>query len=521
MSGSPSSSAAPPRDSAPGERLDSWKEIAAYFNRDKRTVQRWERNEAMPVHRHQHDKQGTVYALKSELDEWWKGRRARIEREEQAEKSNVLNWPETVGAIRTPVPLQVAARYEVQSEIGCGGMGVVYKARDRETGEIVALKVLRAELAGESIWMERFKEELRQARKVTHKNVCRIHDFVRADDCAYISMEFVDGESLRQILNRFGALNTRTCVTVALQICAGLQEAHLQNVIHRDLKPENVMLDRNGQIKLMDFGIACSPQASSQMNAKILGTPAYMAPEQAEGKPASSRSDVYALGLILYEMLTGRPAFSGDTSVEIALKQVRDVPAAPRSLEPGIPERVEKAILRALSKTPEERFASAEEFAQNLTQDSDSTPVLEPAQTEELLQPIRAAHWEKSDWIFLASGIAGVILFFMLGGKVLPYSIYRLEITRALVTSPKLLLLDEPFSGIDPIAVYEVQKIVRRLKERGLGILITDHNVRETLKLIDRGYIIHKGQVLVEGSAEFLANDPKAREIYLGPEFNM
>ncbi len=431
MSGSPSSSAAPPRDSAPGERLDSWKEIAAYFNRDKRTVQRWERNEAMPVHRHQHDKQGTVYALKSELDEWWKGRRARIEREEQAEKSNVLNWPETVGAIRTPVPSQVTARYEVQSEIGCGGMGVVYKARDRETGEIVALKVLRAELAGESIWMERFKEELRQARKVTHKNVCRIHDFVRADDCAYISMEFVDGESLRQILNRFGALNTRTCVTIASQICAGLQEAHLQNVIHRDLKPENVMLDRNGQIKLMDFGIACSPQASSQMNGKILGTPAYMAPEQAEGKPASSRSDVYALGLILYEMLTGRPAFSGDTPVEIALKQVRDVPAAPRSLEPGIPERVEKAILRALSKTPEERFASAEEFAQNLTQESDSTPILEPAQTEELLQPIRAAHWQKSDWIFLASGIVGALLFFILGGKVLPYSIYRLEITRA------------------------------------------------------------------------------------------
>ena len=385
----------------------------------------------MPVHRHQHDKQGTVYALKSELDEWWKGRRARIERAEQAEKSNVLNWPLSVGAIRTPVPSQVAARYEVLAEIGSGGMGVVYKARDRETGEIVALKVLRAELAGESVWMERFKEELRQARKVTHKNVCRIHDFVRTDDCAYISMEFVDGESLRQILNRFGALNARTCVTIALQICAGLQEAHLQSVIHRDLKPENIMLDHNGQIKLMDFGIACSPQTSIQANAKILGTPAYMAPEQAEGKPADSRADIYALGLILYEMITGHPAFSGDTPLEIALKQVRDAPAAPRSLEPGIPERLERAILRALSKTPEERFASAEEFASNLTQEFESTPVLEPAQTEELLQPVQAAHWQKSDWLLLASGIAGAILFFVLGGKVLPYSIYRLEMTRA------------------------------------------------------------------------------------------
>jgi tRNA A-37 threonylcarbamoyl transferase component Bud32 len=430
MTGSPSSSSASLPEPAPGERLDSWKEIAAYFNRDKRTVQRWERNEAMPVHRHQHDKQGTVYALKSEVDEWWKGRRARIEREEQAEKSNVLNWPAAVGVIQTPVPAGVDARYEVLAEIGTGGMGVVYKARDRETGEIVALKVLRPELAGESVWMERFKEELRQARKVTHKNVCRIHEFVRTDDCAYISMEFVDGESLRQILNRFGALNARTCVTITLQMCAGLQEAHLQNVIHRDLKPENVMLDRNGQIKLMDFGIACSPQDSDQTNGKILGTPAYMAPEQAEGKFADSRTDVYASGLILYEMLTGRPAFSGDTPLEIALKQVRDIPATPRSLEPGIPPKLESAILRALSKTPEERFPSAEEFARNITLEFESTPVLEPAQTEELLQPMRAAHWQKTDWLLLGSGIAGAILFFVLVGKVLPYGIYRIELTR-------------------------------------------------------------------------------------------
>jgi tRNA A-37 threonylcarbamoyl transferase component Bud32 len=431
MTGSSSAPLVPAPAPAPGDRLDSWKEIAAYFNRDKRTVQRWERQEGMPVYRHQHDKQGTVYAAKAELDEWWKGRRARIEREEHEKKTNILNWPIPADAIRTPMPAGVAARYEVLAEIGSGGMGVVYKARDRETGEVVALKVLRVELANDPVWMERFKEELRLARRVTHRNVCRIHEFVRTEDCAYISMEFVDGDSLREILNRFGALNARTCVTVTRQICAGLQEAHAQGVIHRDLKPENVMLDRTGQIKLMDFGIASSPQAQEERDTRILGTPAYMAPEQTEGNTVDVRSDIYAVGLILYEMTTGRPAFSGNTPVEIALKQVREAPTAPRTLEPGIPERIEKAILRALSKTPQERFQSADEFAQSLAADSESLPTLEAAQTEALLEPVQAAHWQKVDWLLLACGILGAILLSVLGGRALPYRIYRLELSRS------------------------------------------------------------------------------------------
>jgi hypothetical protein len=416
--------------SSPGDRLDSWKEIAAYFNRDKRTVQRWERNEGMPVHRHQHDKQGSVYAVRAELDEWWKGRRALIEREEQAEKDKVQVWPFAADAVRTPAPPEVASRYEVLAELGSGGMGVVYKARDRETGEVVAVKVLRTELAGDPSWMERFKEELRLARKVTHKNVCRIHDFVRMENCAYISMEFIDGDSLRHILNRFGALNARTCATITRQICSGLQEAHLQHVIHRDLKPENIMLDRGGQIKLMDFGIACSSQSHEQ-DARILGTPAYMAPEQAEGNPADARSDIYAAGLILYEMTTGRPAFSGETPTEIALKQLRETPAAPRSLELGIPQRIESAILRALQKSPEERFQSAEEFAQALSSEAASPAVLGSTQTEELLHPAQATHWQKFDWLLLAGGITGAILFFVLVGRVLPYGIYRIELSRS------------------------------------------------------------------------------------------
>ncbi len=431
MTGSPSASPASPLGPSPGDRLDSWKEIAAYFNRDKRTVQRWERQEGMPVHRHQHEKQGTVYAVKVELDEWWKGRRARIEREEQAARNNVLNWPIPADAIRTPVPDGVNGRYEVLRELGRGGMGVVYKARDRETGEVVAVKVLRAELANDPAWMERFKEELRLARRITHKNVCRVHDFVRTEDCAYISMEFVDGDSLRQILNRFGALNARTCVTVTRQICAGLQEAHAQEVIHRDLKPENVMLDRSGQIKLMDFGIASSPRTRDEKDAQVFGTPAYMAPEQTEGGPVDTRTDTYAVGLILYEMIAGHPAFSDKAPPGASLKQARQGPSAPGHFEPGTPPQIESTILRALRKTPEERFQTAEEFARSLSSEAATPTVLGPAQTEELLQPAQATHWRRSDWLLLGGGIAGAILFFVLSSRVLPYGIYRLELSRS------------------------------------------------------------------------------------------
>jgi serine/threonine protein kinase len=409
-----------PPEASPEACLDSWKEIAAYFNRDKRTVQRWERNEGMPVHRHQHDKHGTVYALKAELDEWWKGRRARIERQEEAEKHSILKWPAPVDAIRTPVPVSVDARYETLAEIGSGGMGIVFKARDRETGEVVALKVLRTELAKDEAWMDRFKDELRLARKVTHRNVCRIHEFVRTEDCAYISMEFVDGESLRQILNRFGALSARTAVGISEQICAGLAEAHEEGVIHRDLKPENIMLDRHGQIKVMDFGVAARLGIHEQNPGQILGTPAYMAPEQTEGRTPDKRTDVYAVGLILYEMVTGRPAFVGNTPLEVALKQVREMPAKPSSLERGIPERVESAIIKSLQKSPQARFQTARELAEALKDEFEARPVLAPSETIELLRHVEGPRWRKWDWVLLALGLASAAAFLLLNQRVWP-----------------------------------------------------------------------------------------------------
>ena len=257
----------------------------------------------------------------------------------------------------------LGARYEVLREIGSGGMGRVFQARDRETGEVLALKVLRPEVAAEPSMAERFKNELRLARRITHKNVCRIYDFNRVDALAYISMEYVDGETLRAQLDRGGAMSASRVVSLARQICTGLAEAHAQGVIHRDLKPENIMIAASGAVKLMDFGIARSLHAGATTTQTLIGTPAYMSPEQVQGHRVDARSDIYALGLILYECLTGRRAFSAPTPVAVALKQIQDRPIAPHSIRADIPRALETAVLRCIEKDPARRFSSVERVA--------------------------------------------------------------------------------------------------------------------------------------------------------------
>src|ERR1700679_3371166 len=235
----------------------------------------------------------------------------------------------TTFGLDTSVLASLGQRYEILSEAGHGSMGNVYKARDRETGETVALKLLKPEIASDQAMMERFKNELLYARKITHKNVCRVYEFNRAGGVAYTSMEFVEGESLRSVLHRFGGLPQRKATDLALQICSGLKEAHAQGIVHRDLKPENVMIDGQGNVKIMDFGIARSMEAGTRLTGSMVGTPAYMAPEQVAGKSVDYRTDIYSLGLMLYEMFTGVPAFSADNSIAVALKQMQESPRPP------------------------------------------------------------------------------------------------------------------------------------------------------------------------------------------------
>ncbi|HTX13947.1 MAG TPA: serine/threonine-protein kinase [Candidatus Baltobacteraceae bacterium] len=272
--------------------------------------------------------------------------------------SNGTNTPHLSSAALAAL----SQRYDILGEAGHGSMGNVYKARDRETGEIVALKLLKPEIASDQAMMDRFKNELLFARKITHKNVCRVHEFNRIGGIAYTSMEFVEGESLRSALTRFGGLPQRKAIDLALQICSGLKEAHAQGIVHRDLKPENIMIDGQGNVKIMDFGIARSMEAVTRMTGSMVGTPAYMAPEQVGGKPVDYRTDVYSLGLILYEMFTGTQAFRADNAVAVALKQMRESPVPPHEIDPQIPVPIERAILKCIEKEPAKRFQTISEL---------------------------------------------------------------------------------------------------------------------------------------------------------------
>jgi zinc protease len=327
-------------------------------------------------------------------------------------------------------PTDLDARYELLDEAGRGGMGVVYRARDRETGELVAIKVLKPEIAADRASAERFINEVRLSRRITHKNVCRVYEFTRVGSTAYLSMEFVEGESLRSILSRMGSVNLRKGIQIARQICAALAEAHAQGIVHRDLKPENVMLDKSGNVKVMDFGIARLLDSAATATVGVMGTPAYMAPEQAESRTVDGRTDIYALGLILYELFTGQTAFSGETPVAIALKQIRETPAAPRTIDASIPADIDAIVMRCLQKDPAQRYQTVEELdaalaAVPIQQGTGTLPALTPS-PRALLLPGRRAAMLAALAIVLTVGIAAFLKLWRTDEEI-PFTAFTLQ----------------------------------------------------------------------------------------------
>jgi serine/threonine protein kinase len=289
-----------------------------------------------------------------------------------------------------PIP----SRYESAVQVGAGGMGIVYRVRDRETGDVVALKVLRADVAADPSMQENLMREVRLARKVTHKNVCRIHEFSRAEGRAYISMEFVEGKSLQASLQENGRLPWNEVVKIAKQICAGLGEAHAQGIVHRDLKPANIMIDASGVAKIMDFGIARPAQVTVKMTSTMIGTPAYMAPEQVAGRGVDARTDIYAVGLLLYAMVTSSEAFEGNAPLAVALKQLREFPTPAREVVPGLPAHAEAIIVKCIQKDPAKRFQSMDELAAALTEApvaTATTPAMLKTQPMEKTQALEMA----------------------------------------------------------------------------------------------------------------------------------
>lgn len=263
---------------------------------------------------------------------------------------------------------QKIGRYEILSTLGQGAMGVVYRATDPLLERTVAIKTINLELSKDEFeeFEERFYREARSAGRLNHPNIVTIHDVGNNNDIAYMAMEFLEGDELRDILDAGAPLSLDRIAEIASQVADGLAFAHEHGVVHRDIKPSNIMILKNGGVKITDFGIALIPSASRTMAGMILGSPKYMSPEQVVGQDVDGRSDIFSLGVVLYEMLTGKPPFTGDNISAIMFRILNEMPAEPCTLKPGLPEAFNYIIAKAMAKHPDERYQNAGEMAEDL-----------------------------------------------------------------------------------------------------------------------------------------------------------
>src|SRR3954468_23600680 len=253
-------------------------------------------------------------------------------------------------------------RYRIKHRIGSGGMADVYCAVDEQLGRDVAVKLLHRRFAEDREFVERFRREASSAAALQHPNVVGVYDRGEWDGTSYIAMEHLEGKTLKQVIIDEAPLDPIRAIDLLVQVLRAARFAHKRGVVHRDLKPQNVIVDPEGRAKVTDFGIARAGASDMTQTGSIMGTAQYLSPEQAQGLPVDDRSDLYSVGVVLYEMVTGRVPFDGDSAVSIALKQGAEQPVPPRALNPDLPPELEAVVLRALAKDPSQRFQDADEF---------------------------------------------------------------------------------------------------------------------------------------------------------------
>jgi len=289
-----------------------------------------------------------------------------------AENEDAVDTCFTCGAVLRASPATIrrgsiiASRYEVLSPLGRGGMGMVFKAHDRVLDEIVAVKTLRYDAAGQPEIARRFRSETRLARKVRHKNVCAIHGYGEEAGLRYIAMQFIEGVDLRRVLREKGRLPPKEAFDTVISVARGLEAIHKAGVIHRDLKTANIMIDNNGVVRVMDFGVAKQFGAETTSAGAVIGTPEYMSPEQGRGQPVDYRCDIYSLGVVIYEVFSGAVPFRGDTPIAIILKHLNDPPPFDGLLALGVPPAVLPILAKALAKDPADRYQATHDLLEAL-----------------------------------------------------------------------------------------------------------------------------------------------------------
>jgi len=271
-----------------------------------------------------------------------------------------------VAATDTLINTLFDGRYKIIRKLGSGGMANVYLAEDQELGRRVAIKILNERHANDDQFVERFRREAKNAAGLSHPNIVAIYDRGEAEGTYYIAMEYLDGRSLKELIVARGPAPVHVAIDYARKILDALRFSHRNGIVHRDIKPHNVIVDAEGRVKVTDFGIARAGTSQMTEVGSIIGTAQYLSPEQAKGAPVDQTSDLYSVGIVLYELLTGKVPFTGDSPVEIAMKHISAIPEPPSSLRPDIPEDLDLIVLRALGKTPEERYPSAEEMDKDL-----------------------------------------------------------------------------------------------------------------------------------------------------------
>ena len=355
------------------------------------------------------DSQETLNDAGTLVDDWSAASASK------ASKSSIA--PSTGGTGELTPGTVLGGRYEVLQLLGRGGMGAVYKAHDKELDRTVALKLIRPDLARNPEMVRRFKQELILARQVTHKNVIRIFDLGQADGIKFITMDFVEGHDLRALLKEKGKFPPPEAARIMLQICRALEAAHGEHVIHRDLKPQNIMLDGKGRVYVMDFGIARSVHLPGMtQTGALIGTPEYMSPEQARGENLDQRSDIFSLGVIFYEILTGTKPYPSDTPLATLWKRMQEPVTTPLKLEPTLPPALNDIVVKALQIEPENRFVSAREMAHQLEiwlgPSAESSAIFLPAP--------RTTHYWKWSSAALGALLVVAVVAFRLRGPVKP-----------------------------------------------------------------------------------------------------